>query len=99
MTAILDVVLPVFAIMLAGYLAGRLRLLGDASSEALNGFVYYGAMPALFFVSMAGAPLAEAFDGPFLAAFGGGMAVTWAWRCWSGAPPFPTVSARSGCRD
>ena len=57
MAAIVDVVLPVFAIMLAGYLAGRFRLLGDASSEALNGFVYYGAIPALFFVSMAQAPL------------------------------------------
>ena len=76
MTAIFDVVLPVFAIMLAGYGAGRLGYLGEASSEALNGFVYYGALPALFFVSMARVPLAEAFDGPFLTAYGGGVAVT-----------------------
>lgn len=89
MTAIVDVVLPVFAIMLAGYLAGRLRLLGDASSEALNGFVYYGAMPALFFVSMSSVPLAEAFDGPFLAAFGGGMAITFLTALLVGRLVFP----------
>jgi len=41
-TAIINVVLPVFAIMLAGYLSGRFRLLGDASSEALNRFVHCG---------------------------------------------------------
>ncbi|MCG8359154.1 MAG: AEC family transporter, partial [Kiloniellales bacterium] len=76
MTAILDVVIPVFAIMLAGYLCGRFGLLGEASSEALNRFVYYVAMPALFVVSMSRVSLAEAFNGPFLLAFGGGMAIT-----------------------
>ena len=78
MGAILDVVLPVFAIMLAGYLGGRFGLLGEASSEALNRFVYYAAMPALFFVSMSRVELGQAFNGPFLLAFGGGMAVTFA---------------------
>ena len=46
MTAIVDVVLPIFAIMLAGYGAGRFGFLGEANSEALNGFVFYGALPA-----------------------------------------------------
>jgi len=78
MTAIVNVVLPVFAIMLAGYLAGRLRLLEDASSEALNRFVYYGAMPALFFVSLASAETGDAVNWPFVAAFGGGLVATFA---------------------
>ena len=39
MQAIFDVVLPVFGIMLAGYLSGRFKVLGEASSEALNRFV------------------------------------------------------------
>jgi len=78
MTPILNVVLPVFAIMLAGYLAGRFRLLGDASSEALNRFVYFVALPALFFISMSRVPISEAFNWPFLAAFGGGMLATFA---------------------
>ena len=63
MTTIVNVVLPVFAIMLAGYLAGRFRLLEDASSEALNRFVYYGAIPALFFVSLASAETGDAVVG------------------------------------
>jgi hypothetical protein len=40
MIAIVNVVLPVFGIILAGYLCGRFRVLGEASSEALNRFVY-----------------------------------------------------------
>jgi predicted permease len=78
MTPILNVVLPVFAIMLAGYLAGRFGLLGAASGEALNRFVYFVALPALFFISMSRVPVAEAFNGPFLIAYGGGMAATFA---------------------
>ena len=73
MTAIINVVLPVFAIMLAGYLSGRFRLLGDASSEALNRFVYYGALPALFFVSMSRMGAGEAMNWNFVLAFGGGL--------------------------
>ena len=76
MSAIVDVVLPVFAIMLAGYLGGRFGLLGAASSEALNRFVYYAALPALFFVSMARVELGEAFNWPFLMTYGGGQIVT-----------------------
>ncbi len=74
MTAILNVVLPVFGIVVAGYLCGRFKVLGGESSEALNRFVYYVAMPALFFVSMAGVELAVIFNGPFLTAVVGGMA-------------------------
>ena len=73
--AVLDVVLPVFGIVLAGYLCGRFGLLGQASSEALNSFVYFVALPALFFVSMARVPVADVLNLPFLAAFGGGVLI------------------------
>jgi predicted permease len=76
MQAIFDVVLPVFGIMFAGYLSGRTKLLGEASSQALNRFVYFVALPALFFVSLSRVELGEVFDWPFLAAFGGGLTVT-----------------------
>ena len=76
MSATLDVVLPVFSIMLAGYLGGRFGLLGEASSEALNRFVYFAAMPALFLVSMARVELAVVFNVPFLLTYGGAMALT-----------------------
>ena len=76
MGPILNVVFPVFAIMLAGYVSGRFRLLGNESSEALNRFVYFIALPALFFISMARVSLDQVFNLPFLAAYGGGVAVT-----------------------
>lgn len=71
---IINVVLPVFGLILAGYVAGRAGLLGGASSEALNRFVYWMALPALLFVSMARVPARDVLNLPFLAAFGGGMA-------------------------
>jgi hypothetical protein len=78
MTPIVNVVLPVFALILAGYAAGRLRWLGEASSDALNRFVYYCALPALFFGSLARMDPARIFDPMFLAAYGGGMLAVYA---------------------
>ena len=76
MIEILNVVLPVFGIVLAGYLCGRFGLLGAASSEALNRFVYFVALPALFFVAMARVPVSDIFNGNFLLAYGGGALLT-----------------------
>lgn len=73
MSAVLNVVLPVFAIMLTGYAGGRSGLLGPASSEALNRVVYWAALPALLFLGTARAPLADSFNLPFLGAFLGVM--------------------------
>lgn len=76
MHAILNVAIPVFAIIAAGYLCGRFRILGKDSTTALNGFVYYVALPALFFVSMARTPLQYSFDLPFIATVLGGQLAT-----------------------
>jgi malonate transporter and related proteins len=54
---IVNVALPVFAVILCGYLAGRLGILGQSSSEALNRYVYYFALPPMLFLSMALVPL------------------------------------------
>jgi predicted permease len=70
MSAIINVVLPVFGIMLAGYLFGRFRVLGDANSEALNRFVYYGALPALIFIGLARVGSGDPVDWNFVTAFG-----------------------------
>jgi len=96
MGAIVSVILPVFGIMLVGYLAGRFRLLGDASSEALNRFVYYISLPALFFVSLAQVPVGEVFNGPFLAAFGGGLLGTFGVALLVGVFIFPNRLAALG---
>jgi predicted permease len=76
MAPVVSVVLPVFAIILSGYVAGRFRLLGDGSSEALNGFVYYVALPLLFFSSMAKVEPSAIFNWPFIAAYGGAQLIT-----------------------
>ncbi len=50
MAAIVEVILPVFAVVLTGYIAARTRLLKGDASEALSQFVYYAAGPALAFI-------------------------------------------------
>lgn len=78
MTPILNVVLPVFAIIAAGYACGRFRILGEGSSEALNAFVYWVALPAVLFHAMAKAPVEAIFDAHFLGAFMGAQIIVWA---------------------
>lgn len=73
MNAILNVSLPVFAIILGGYLAARGGLLGEGSTAALNAFVYYFALPPLLFLSMARVPLSEVFHWTYLGAYAGGL--------------------------
>jgi predicted permease len=77
MQAIFDVVLPVFGIILTGYLAGRIKLLGPDSSEALNKFCYWFALPPVLFLGPARVPLEQVFNLPFIATFMGGVAITW----------------------
>jgi predicted permease len=72
MQVVFDVALPVFAIVAAGYFGGR-SVLGQAASQALSAFVYWFALPAVLFLSMARQPLAHIFNGPFLGAFLGSM--------------------------
>jgi malonate transporter and related proteins len=76
MQAVVNVVLPVFAIVLAGFACGRLRLLGPGGSEALNGFVYFAALPALFFGSLAKVELSQIFNWAYLSAYLLGMLAT-----------------------
>ena len=59
--------------MLAGFLAGRFRILGEASSEALNAFVYWFALPPILFLSTATVPLSDVFNWPFIWTFSIGM--------------------------
>jgi len=76
--SIINAVLPVFAIILCGYLAGRFGVLGAESSEALNRFVYWIALPVLLFHSMARVEPQEILNWPFIGAFTGGLAITMA---------------------
>ncbi len=55
--------------MFAGFLCGRLKLLGQDSTAALNGYVYFVALPALFVGATAAAPFERILDAPFLIGF------------------------------
>ena len=76
MSALIDVVFPVFAIIAVGFLAGHWRVLGADSAAALNRFVYFFALPPVLFVFPARQPIADVLNGPFIAAFVGGAAGT-----------------------
>lgn len=69
MSALANIIAPIFALVLCGYLAGRSKILGDASAGALNKFVYFFALPALLFLFTARAPVADILNWGFIAAF------------------------------
>lgn len=69
---IANLVLPVFAIILTGWLVGALGFLPRSLSVALIRFVFNIAMPALVFLILAQEPLTTLLDWKFLITFGGG---------------------------
>lgn len=75
MSLIFSVVLPVFGIILTGYLAGQRGLLGKESSDALNGFVFYFALPVLLFKAMAEVEVSTVLNLPYIAAYLGGQLI------------------------
>ena len=76
-SATINIVLPLFAILLAGYFAGRSGLFGDTSSAVLNRFVFVVSLPALVFVSLSRVTVDQFFNWPFLGTLGGGMLATY----------------------
>lgn len=67
-----DMVLPVFAIIVTGWLAGWLGYLSRSLADALVHFAYNVAMPALLFVTIAQETARNLLEWRFLLAFGGG---------------------------
>ncbi len=55
MSAVAEVVAPIFALILIGWLARRFGYVSDAGVGALNDFVFYLATPALLFAAVTGA--------------------------------------------
>jgi predicted permease len=60
--SILNVALPFFAVIAAGYAALRFRFLDEASIAGLNTFVFYVALPALLVGKLEAAPLGQLLD-------------------------------------
>lgn len=59
MTAAVSIVVPLFALMLCGYLSARLALIGQEGVRGLTTFVFYFAIPALLFRGIVVARAAE----------------------------------------
>jgi malonate transporter len=71
-------VLPVFAVIVTGWLTGAFGYLPRALSAPLVQFAYNVAMPALVFLTVAQEPIGALLDWRFLGAFGGGSVVCFA---------------------
>lgn len=93
MLLILTITLPIFVLILAGYLSAWRGLIDQAGIRGLTNFVFYFALPLMLFHNLANAPVAERFDGAYvLAYFAVGLAVhltglfmaRWVFKCtWS----------------
>jgi malonate transporter len=67
MQAILAVTVPFFALVLAGYLAGRRHVLPESAIPGLNAFVLYFALPCLLFRFGMNTPVLELLNPAVLA--------------------------------
>ena len=64
---IVSAVIPVFGLVLCGFFAGKSGIVGAQSSDALNQFVFYFALPAMLFGAVSRGSLAQILNVPFLA--------------------------------
>ena len=70
---IINVVLPIFAIIGIGYIAGATGIVPKDGVKTLNNFVFYIALPALLFQSTATAPIEQLMNWEFIAINLGGI--------------------------
>jgi hypothetical protein len=71
----LDLALPVFGLILAGYLAGRTPLMPAQAVVGLGNFAIYAAVPALLFRTLSRGGVAQSLDPAVILAYYGGCAV------------------------
>ena len=69
MQAVLAVTVPFFALVLAGYLAGRRQVLPETAIPGLNAFVLYFALPCLLMRFGMNTPLRELLNPSLLAVY------------------------------
>ena len=78
MFSTLAVVLPIFALIFAGWLVRRIGVLGPDATSEINRFVVILALPALLFDIIAHAHWAEIWQPGFIATFGLSAVLTFA---------------------
>ncbi len=75
MQALLDVILPVFIVIGAGYLAVWRGYFSDAGVDGLMKFAQNFAIPCLLFSAIAGLDLGQSFNAPLLLSFYAGATI------------------------
>ncbi|MCC6075762.1 AEC family transporter [Pseudomonas sp. GCM10022188] len=86
MSSVLNVLLPIFGLILAGYLCRRSNRLGPTAASEINRFVVWLGLPALLFGLTARADWAAIWQPGFLLAFTAGtlavfgLTLLWRWR-------------------
>ncbi len=75
---ITDGILPLFAIIVAGFLAVRFKILGVNAAHVLHRFVFYFALPLLLFRSLATGQIAEILNWTYMGAFTASMLLVFA---------------------
>ncbi len=63
---VIDIIIPVFAIIIIGFVCGLTKIVSAESAKALNSYVLYVALPALLFYAVATAPIGELTNWDFL---------------------------------
>ena len=78
MAILLDIVIPVFGLVLIGFLGARVGIMDDDAVRGLSRFVFTFAIPVLLFRTMANAELPEVMEWGFLVSYFGGALTVFA---------------------
>ncbi len=78
MSAVLGASLPIFGLILLGFIVARRGVLGPAATDILNDFVVWLALPALLFQAAAAITASDLRQFGFIASFGGGALLVFA---------------------
>ena len=78
MNAVLNSALPIFALILTGFICGHFGVFDRTATDNLNRFAVYLALPSLMFIAMSKITPDQVRQVGFAAAFCGGFAATFA---------------------
>ena len=78
MTAVLNSALPIFALILTGFICGYFGAFDKTATDNLNRFAVYLALPSLMFVAMSKITPDQVHQLGFVGAFCGGFSITFA---------------------
>src|SRR6202007_1243173 len=78
MNAVLNSALPIFALILTGFICGYFSVFDKTATDNLNRFAVYLALPSLMFVAMSKITPDQVRQFGFIGAFFGGSSITFA---------------------